>query len=137
MNLKVGKAVNRFRILEDNPDLRPEQVEEIINIPEENKRVSKTSADEAKSKTISFERFQTNIQGLDYKRSLLQNFRNFIKQSQDVALPREVDPEDYYIYYTTSYNETNIVLHKNVMQTNFKFPFAFFNDRLQQKMLGW
>ena len=71
MSLKFGKAINRFQILEENPDLRPEEVEEIINIPEENKNVSKAAEDEKKNKMISFERFQTNIQGFDYKRSLL------------------------------------------------------------------
>lgn len=79
MSLKFGKPINRFQILEENPDLRPEEVEEIINIPEENKNVFKAAEDENKSKMISFERFQTNIQGFDYKRSLLQNFRNFMK----------------------------------------------------------
>lgn len=61
MSLKFGKAINRFQILEDNPDLRPEEVEEIVNIPEENKNTSKTADDENGNKTISFERFQTNL----------------------------------------------------------------------------
>lgn len=38
-----------------------------------------------------------------------------MKQSQYVGLPKEVDPEEYCIYYTTSSNEASIIMRKNVM----------------------
>ena len=60
-----------------------------------------------------------------------------MNQSKSVGLPEKVNSNDYSIYYVSSANETCIFDRKNVMQTNVGFPFAFFDEKLQKKMLDW
>ncbi|CAL6089407.1 Conserved_hypothetical protein [Hexamita inflata] len=127
----MKKMANRFEVLNENPDLKPQEVIEKINLPEENQSIEKIS------NQIPFSTFSANILSFDFTRSVLENFKSFVKNCKNVSLPEKVNAQDYAVYYVTSKNETKIFERKNTMQSDFTFPFSFLRSDLQAKLLNW